>query len=380
MKKQQFLAAMLAVLVLVMPSAVSAVDYGGVGGRPAHPQPNNQRTKSIFIYQLKPGQTTNDGVRVLNNTGEQQTVSLNAVDAVLASGGAFSCAQNADPKNDVGAWIKLQSSSVTVAANSSQIVPFTVTAPDKADVGEHDGCIAIQAQSATNTPSKQNGVVLSFRSAIRVVVTIPGKIIKKLTLDNVNVSKAKDGNYIVAPAANNEGNVSLDTNVQARLTSLFGLNQGKSYGGTYPVLPRSKASWNLEAKPPFWGGWYRARVSATYNSSPAAELGQNQGSSNTVRLSSALFFVSPSSQAGLIYVLILLAVVVAVALLVRKQRNIRHIRRHWQTFEVEADDTVTGLAKQHHTSWRKIARVNHLKPPYALKAGQKLKLPPLPKD
>lgn len=377
MKKLHLLAVVLVAAVFFVPSVASAVEYGGVGGRPAHPQANNPRTQSIFIYQLGHGQSAIDGVKIYNNTSKQQTIALNAVDSVLASGGAFSCAQNADPKDDVGAWIQLSSSSVTLAANSSQVVPFTVTAPASASVGEHDGCIAIQAQSASNTPSSRNGVVLSFRSAIRVVVTIPGKIVKKLTLASVNVNKATDGNYLVAPTAQNEGNVSLDTNVQAKLASLVGTSADKQVGGTYPVLPRSKASWNFEAKPPFWGGWYRARVTATYNSNPTALLGQNQGGSKTVALSSALFFVPPSVWADVVYALLLLAIAVAVAWLIRKQRDVRHIRKHWQTFEIEEGDTIVGLAKLHHTSWRKIARVNKLKQPYALRKNQKLKLPPL---
>jgi len=363
-------------LLLVVPAVVSAAEYGGVGGRPAYPRADNSRTKSIFIFQLKDGQTATDGVRIYNNTAKQQTISVYAVDSALSSGGGFACRQAADPREDVGSWLKLQANTVTLPANGSKVVPFTITAPARADAGEHDGCIALQARSASNTPSDRSGVVLSFRSAIRVVVTVPGKIVKKLTLATVAVSKLKDGSYTIAPTVRNDGNVSLDTDVRVELVSFTGLHAGKRSGGTYPVLSRSQATWNFEAKSPFWGGWYRAQVRATYNSNPTTTLGMDKGSSQSVRLASAVFFVPPSSTASFIYVAILLVLLAAAILIVKKQRDIRHIRKHWEVFEVENGVTVTSLAKQHHTSWRKIVRVNKLKPPYNLKAGQKLSLPP----
>jgi hypothetical protein len=374
MKKLQLLVASLAALLMLIPAAVSAVGYEGVGGQPAHPVSNNPRTKSIFIYQLKPGQQATDGIRIENNTKTRQTVSVYAVDSELSSGGSFSCAQAADAKTDVGAWVKLQTNSVQVAANSSQIVPFTVTVPTNAEVGEHDGCIAIQAASATK-PSGRSGVLLSFRSAIRMVVTVPGKIVKKLTLTDVGVSKLKNGNYSVSPVAQNEGNVSLDTNVRVKLTSILGMSSG-SQGGTYPVLPRSKATWNFKISHPFWGGWYRAAAMATYNSNPTAELGINQGSSKTSQLSSGVFFVLPSALGGLIEGLVIVVLAVLLTLYIKSQQDVRHIRRHWQDYSTKEGDTLADLAKSNHTSWRKLARVNKLKPPYELHKGQKLKVPP----
>jgi hypothetical protein len=377
MKKFPSLIALtLVLLVLAAPSVASAAEYGGIGGRPAYPRADNSRTKSIFIYQLKSGQTATDGVRVYNNTAKQQTISVYAVDSALSSGGGFACRQAADPREDVGSWLKLRTNTVTLPANGSQVVPFTVTVPAHADAGEHDGCIALQAQSASNNPSDRSGVMLSFRSAIRVAVTVPGKIVKKLTLEAVAVSKLKDGGYAVAPTVRNDGNVSLDTDVRVELASITGLQVGKHVGGTYPVLSRSQASWNFETKPPFWGGWYRAHVTATYNSNPTTMLGMDQGSPQQVRLASAVFFVPPSAAASLIYLAVLLVITAVVVLVVRKRRDIRHIRKHWEVCEIEEGATVTSLAKQCHTSWRKIVRVNKLKPPYALKAGQKLTLPP----
>lgn len=40
---------------LSMSFSVSAIEYGGFGGRPAYPREDNARTESIFIHTLEPG-------------------------------------------------------------------------------------------------------------------------------------------------------------------------------------------------------------------------------------------------------------------------------------------------------------------------------------
>lgn len=371
--KKVFLLTVSMAAILLVPGTVFAVEYGGIGGRPAYPRSDNPRTGSIFIYQLSPGKSTTDGVKIYNNTDKQRTIALESVDSVLSSGGAFSCAQAVDPKNDVGRWLTLKSRSIEVPAHGNQIVPFVVTVPGKADVGEHDGCITIQDASMT-APTDKSGVVLSFRSAIRVVVTVPGDIIKKLSLASVTVNTSHAHTYIVSPVAQNDGNVSLDTKVAIRFVSLFGVS-GKQEGGTYPVLPHSRASWNFELAPSFWGGWYRAQVAATYNSNPTAQLGTKNGEDKNIQLASALFFVMPKPLAGAVYLVALLALGAGAAWFVNRHRDVRRIQRDWKTYLIDEGDTITELAKQHHTTWKKVARVNKLKPPYTLHKNQKLRLP-----
>lgn len=381
MKKLRLLSLSLVAGVMVaLPAAASAINYGGVGGRPANPQPNNPRSRSIFIYTLKPGQHTNDAVKVQNNTGESQVVTLEAVDSELATGGAFTCKQSADPKIDVGAWIKISENTAVVPPNSSKNVSFTVTVPDshKVGVGEHDGCITLQAASQTATKSKHAGILLSFRSAIRVVVTIPGKIVKKLTISDVKVSSpAKGEGYVVTPSLRNEGNVSLDTSLRVGLVSLFGTKLKTVNGGTVPILPRSQASNNYKVSQPFWGGWYRAEVTASYNSNPKTGLGAGAKSDQRVEtMKSALFFASPKPLAALIELAVIVVIVVAANWIIKNKRHASHVKSHWEDYTVKQKDTLQSLSKDRAVPWKRIAKTNKLKPPYHLEKGQRLKLPP----
>lgn len=380
MKKLTVLLAAISTTVIVgLPSVASAINYGGVGGTPAHPRANNPRTKSIFIYELKPGQQATDAVKIQNSTSSQQTIALDAVDSELSSGGAFTCKQAVEQKTDVGSWIKLSATSVTVAADSSKIVPFTVTVPNskQVDVGEHDGCITLQAASQTAKKSAQAGILLSFRSAIRVVVTIPGKIIKKLNIDKINVVKNNNGSYQVSPFISNTGNVSLDTALQTKTVSMLGITTATIKNGTTPILPRTTASWNYTIKKPFWGGFYKARVVASYNANPTTELGVDNGANQqTISKDSAQFFVAPSPLALLIELAVVLGLIGLIAWFLRKRMHKKHVKKTWESYTMEKGDTLQQLAKEFHVPWKKIAQVNKLKPPYEIHEGEKLKLPP----
>lgn len=376
MRRLYLLVAVLATILLGVPAMVSAVDYGGIGGRPAHPQPGNPRTESIFIYQLEPGHHITDGVLVFNSTQQVQDISVYAVDSVLSSDGAFACAQQVEAKKDVGSWITLEQNTVSLAPNSSLEVPFAVAVPDSAGVGEHDGCIAIQSAADAGAASS-GGVTLSFRSAIRVAITIPGQIQKQLALSSVGLGGLqKNGTYRVTPTAKNDGNVSLDTKVNVKLVSLFGTASATAQG-TYPVLPHSEASWNFELKRPFWGGLYRALVTVSYNGNTNTELGEQQNIDMVTKQTYSQYFVAmPEPLAAVAEAAVLLAVLALVMLFVVKNKRSRHVHKHWKVYDLEAGDTLESLAHDFHVSWRKIAQVNKLKPPYNLHRGQKLKLPP----
>ncbi len=209
-----------------------------------------------------------------------------------------------------------------------------------------------------------------------MAVSIPGKIVKNLTIDSLEVQNLKDNQYTVVPTVSNDGNVSLDSDITVQLRSLATTPVGEPVEGTYPVLQRSSASWNFKLDRPFWGGWYRAHATVSYNNSPDAGIGNKVGTFTSKELYSGYFFAPPTGLAFLIEAAIVLAIAAIVTWYVRRQRDIKHIRAHWVDYTVKKDDVLASIAKDRHASWRKIARVNKLKAPYTLEKGQKLKVPP----
>lgn len=358
--------------VALSTTAVLAVENAGIGGKPANPRPDNPRSQSIFVYELKPGERMEDAVEVVNNTDKEKTLLIYAVDSQVASDGAFACAQKADESVGVGTWIKLSKGTVTLAPQATEDVQFSISVPKTASSGEQNGCIAIQ-DSEQSAASQSNGVSLSFRSAIRVAVTIPGDITKQLDFSGPVLIRLDKETIRLSVGLKNNGNVSLDTGVDARMKNIFG-GTVRMAGGTFPVLARSEAAFNFEVKKPFWGGWYRVAATATYGSELEQSLGE-VGQTQAIASPDKWIFVTPEPLA-LAVELAGAAVIAGGALaIILYKRRYKKLHTKAALYKVKDNESLQSIAKKYDVSWKVIARLNKLRAPYHIEPGQVLKIP-----
>jgi nucleoid-associated protein YgaU len=363
-------------LVLAASGAiVHAVEYGGLGGLPANPDPDNPRTKSIFVYTLSPGQSKQDAVQVINNTDEEKTVEVYATDSEIASGGAFACRQKVDPKTAVGGWIRLDQTEVKLAPNTSQVVPFNVFIPETAGVGEHNGCIVIQEREATPEQTG-NGVQLSFRSALRVAITVPGDIIKDVDFTELSVSQEAK-KYVLSAKLHNKGNVSLDTEIKVYVKN-WSNRLVYENGGVYPLLAQKQPiELNFDFPRPFWGGLYRISGTAAYNGDKTAALGSTDDRNVFKQAPGRLLFVPPEPLAIAIIAAAFILLILAVGLVAGRMRKNRRRAAGvaWKVYSVRSGDTLPHLARRLNADWKTIAKKNKLRAPYELKEGMTIRLP-----
>jgi len=358
----------------VFANSVFAIEYGGFGGRPAYPDPNNPRTESIFIHILEPGDVQKEGVLTVNNSAERKTMLVYAVDSTPSTGGAFACAQASVTAKDVGAWITLEKSEVTLEPGTSELVPFTITVPKNAGIGEHNGCIVMQEKK--EKADGKSGVSLSFRTGLRVAITIPGELERKLEIVGFTVTKRDDGSFLLHPLVKNLGNVSIDADAKVFTRYFFGLTHFTN-GGQYPILRGETSDWNFELKKPFWGGWYRSSFVVGYDTNSEAGVGVKSGKELTRLEGPSVWFWSfPTPAALAIEIVVLLALAFGGFLFWLSQKRKRWIKENWVSYEVKSGEDIKSLAERFDVSWKLIAKVNKLKPPYALKPGEKIKIPP----
>jgi len=345
-------------------------DSGSIGGRPAHPDASNARTASIFIKTITPGETVSDEVEVINNTGEKKTILVYGTDSVPSSGGAFACAQAVDASKTVGSWIKVSETTVEVEANSTKKVSFTISPPANAEPGEQNGCIVLQEQKEA---SFQSGVALNFRTAIRVAILIPGQINKELSLLGIGV-KNHPTKIILNPSVKNTGNVSLDADVTTSIKTVIGTSVF-TQTSMYPVLRDQVTEWNFEMDRPFWGGFYYASYDVSYDKNNSFIGSDEPKEMTTLHGQQRVFFVFPHILALLIDALVIGAIVAGVIFYRRYMTRKAAIKKSWVTYEVMAGDTLQGLSKKHHLSWKTLVKANSIKPPYVLTLGKTIKVP-----
>ncbi len=384
--KKIFLVLTLLSFLLVFPTSAFAVEYGGMGGRPAYPRKDNPRSNDIFIHTAIAGQVINEGVKIINNTADTKDILVYAVDSVVSSGGAFACAQKADLSKEGGAWISVSKSELVLGSMKSEIVPFTINVPDNASVGEHSACIVIQENTAPQQASGKGGMTLSFRSAIRVSITVPGDLVKKIEIVSLNLEKNKDnGKRFLKMAVKNTGNTALNADVKVTpklLGFLPVMKDGKNfyYGGKQLTLRGQASDWSYEVsnKDLPWGGLYRAKMTVDYNSDPNTDENTATDDVLMTRLNgpSVSFFVMPKLGALVIELVVLLLVVFLIILVILKKKRNGWIAKHWKGYKVKSGDDINKLAAEFVVSWKLLTKVNKLKPPYMLKSGMEILVPP----
>ncbi len=371
----RYAAAILAAItagLLLTTSSAQAIESYGIGAVPANPNPDNPRTKSIFVYEAAPAKVIDDGIKVINNSQEERTIKVYPVDSERSSDGAFACAQAVQAKKEVGGWIKLAKEQVTLGAGATETIPFTVTVPGTLDVGEHNGCIAIE-ESKPPTQSTSNGIVLSFRSALRVALIVPGDIKASLTFEKVDTS-IKDNKVLVSPVVKNDGNVSVDANLHVSLLNIFG-GESVKQDGQFAVLTKDASRFNFELDPPFWGGWYTVATTADYKPLNPGTSSSSKEQSQTITADTKKIYVAPQPLAAFIYVASAVIIVGGAIFLILRKRHWRLMHQRTSVHTVVSGETLQSLAIRSSVSWKKLAKLNSLKAPYSVEPGQKLKIP-----
>lgn len=358
-------------LLSVTPS-VFALEYDKIGGRPAFPRQDNPRTESIFIHTLEPGAIQEEGIRIINNTSDTATILVYAADSISSTDGGFACRQYSEEKKNVGAWIELEQTEVVLEPGTNQVVPFTITVPENASVGEHNGCILMQKKTQ-EVGQKEAGINLAIRTGLRVAITVPGEIVQSLEFRDFLVQKRSDGSFILSPIVFNSGNVSVDATVDVVTRSLFGRLRAR-HGGEFPVLRGEELRWSFEMKKPFWGGIYFSRPTLTYLEGHG-ELGQDIGKPVTLKGPTKIFFSFPTFVALVIEILILFVLLIVALNILNRRKVMKWVRNHWVDYKVAPGETLQKLSYEYRLPWKFVAKVNKIQPPYDI-AGRVIKMPP----
>lgn len=174
----------LALLVCVMLACFSSVSAkGGIGGRPASPLDPDH--KGWFVYQLKPGESYQDEILVLNTTDEDWEIDIYPADA-LENNKGFALKQKVEPMEKIGNWIVLSEKKFLLRAGEKKIVPFEIRIPMQVKNPEAKGGIMIEKVKPENTNqeplARGSGIRISTRSGVRVYNTLVGRLEEKTTI------------------------------------------------------------------------------------------------------------------------------------------------------------------------------------------------------
>ncbi|MFK4222625.1 WxL protein peptidoglycan domain-containing protein [Streptomyces sp. NPDC019890] len=214
------------IAVLCAAPAAHAADNGNWS---VYPAASELGRRPYFYLSADPGTTLTDRVTVTNKTAAPLTFRLYAADAYnTARDGGFAVRTLKEKQRGVGAWAKPDRDRVTVPANGSVTVPYTLTVPEGAEPGDHPGAlVALDERIGAATGSVAVGIQQAVGA--RVYLRVGGPTVPALSVEDVELTHEQplvpglgESSALISYTLYNRGNVTLNPKVALKAEGLFG--------------------------------------------------------------------------------------------------------------------------------------------------------------
>jgi hypothetical protein len=194
--------------------------------QPAHIDPNHPISRAYFIFNAKPGTHIQSAVRVINSGAATGNATLYGTDATTGATSGAVYLDRTVRSQDVGSWLTLGESSVTLTPGQSIQVPFEVTIPKNVRSGEHLGGIGMEVKPLGDKPEfigKGNNVQILTRTltVIAVEVILPGAHSEALSASGVQAG-GQNGYQSLQIALHNTGTMMFKSSGTLQVMDQYG--------------------------------------------------------------------------------------------------------------------------------------------------------------
>lgn len=355
-----------------------AATAGGVGLRPADTNPEYHHQGNWFIYDIDPEttKTVEDTLLVLNTSQDVLTIKIDAVDAILTESGGFGLLDVTSDNKSLGSWIELEEHQVTVAPGERRVVNFKINIPENAEVGDHiGGFVAQKVAAAPDVTYKSGGATVNVitRVGARIYLTIKGDIQRGFDVRK-HYFKGKGNKIVFGFITGNTGNIRNNLTFDAKIYGIFGLYDEQKDIAIAEIFPgkliKKEIVWPGKQRPLF--GPYLAIMTVKDTYEPMSHTSTIPPAPAPVTLWAFTFFI-PYTQTLVVLILLFLIWFIRQALVWRRMATLA--RQPVVAYKVKKGDYLVDIADDYGVSWKLLARLNELKPPYSLRRVTTLYIP-----
>jgi hypothetical protein len=229
-----------------------------------------------FVFNASPGATVQGAARVVNASGAAGNVTIAAVDATTGQTSGAVYLSPTDPKHDVGAWVTVAPSQLTLAPHQSADVSFTVRVPAGARAGQHLGGLvatpsALRSSTLTHRAGHTFRVNVREISIVAVQVNLPGPPVQKVTVTGLTAA-GRPGYQTLLIGISNAGNTLVKGNGRLIVSAAGGgqvLNQAFALD---TLVPQTSIQFPVYTQKRLPAGQYSGAVQLSYGSGHSESL------------------------------------------------------------------------------------------------------------
>jgi len=333
-------AAAMALAVVTGTSALGALPAGAVtspsvGAAPAAGSelaPNHGH----YLVQLRPGESITQSVKITNTNSQPELTKVTGADALTndATGVAFRSPLNAQALQ--AKWISVATPAVTLAANETRVVSFTIQVPSGTPPGQYMAGIAawvpLPARSKLPRPGANQATFsmdLQIQRVVPIEIDVPGAWAPKLSVSGADAIPTAAGITLGVHIANTGNAFALGSGV-IRVPDTgtdYSFKINTFLGGTSIVYPMPWVS----TVP---SGSHHVEVDLKYNGGRTLTWNGtvNESGAFSSNLQKQLNELHAASKHGsfpwllLVALLLLLALIVGAVLMRRRFRRPEHVK------------------------------------------------------
>jgi hypothetical protein len=328
-------------------------------------------SKFEFTYDWK---TPLGGSITLTNYEKNDPVRIfmAGVDGLINDTGEFYYKTLDQDQTKIGKWMEFEEADVTLQPGEEKVIRFRFNIPDKVMPGYYVGAISSQElvteeAKTAETGNQVFGAKVQTRRVKQVMLNIPGEKISKYNLGELTskrVGKDREFSFTIANEGNSllAGKGTLEISDETGLVNIIPINisgimEGDDFNGIYrwpntPEWGKFSATLKLEISEydPF---------TETYS---VLEKTDRKTTFQHTNYPSML----PYAYGIIAFILLLFALVLKSYL----------YRRGCIEYIVQPSETIKSIADKNGMNWKKLVKINHIKPPYELSAGTKILVRP----
>lgn len=348
-------------------AAIAMAEYTVMPGAPHQRQ---------YQFEIMPGKEDKATIIVHNLGNNTLTLELYAADATNSNLGTFALTTRSTEQKHIGTWITFDQPRITLAPRQEEELSFSIKVPTEAVPGNYAGGIAVEALSSSINPYNDDtaapeNVSVSARIISKLFVKIPGDKIQDYSWNNFDFINNQDNSRpYFSLTVKNDGNTII---LGEPVINISGFPPPKESEIKLPLItiqPGREIN-NIEKRwdelPGF--GIYTAEARIKFselNVTTQEKLFiEEQVRSITINLTPDYIIVILLGAAAL---LLLSALTISI------RKNL--FRKKLVSYTVSSNETLADIAGARGVNWKKLAAVNNLKPPYNLKNGQTIVVPP----
>lgn len=330
---------------------------------------SNQERGNRFNFELSQGESLNYTFQISNVSEDALQIKLGVADGTHTNTGSFTVTNEALAQKSIGKWLTLRNTDITIPAKSSRKISFSIKIPEKTTPGDYGGGITAIPILKNRSELQGSGARSILRLVAPVFIHVRGEKITKYSWENFTHTRTEDQKNTFNLTFKNQGNTAFYLKGNIKIKDILNTEHKEVTLPATTIFQEDTVDLNgIWQETPFFG-FYTATAEIE-----VSEIDVSNG--KTVPIEKVIreihFSIVPVGAIIGAGTTILLAGLV----ITLRYRKLKKLIKSCSPYVVKEDETLEQIAKTHNIDWQHLAKVNKLKPPYSLKPGTTIIVPP----